>query len=172
MPTAGFFRRLPTNVGELTTYLRTHVQGSSSRDEAVFVAVSDALRTSGGLAAPRLRAAMLGALSRTPGVLVHLNQRDYLGRPAIRADFVNQRIRAGEIHSLYFDPTTFALLEERQGHNGHSTAEPTASPGYNQPALRRDVNDDVISGAAFVDVMITEKVVSTLPTVPAKCEHD
>ncbi len=169
MPSAAFFRGMPTDVGKLTTYLRNHVQGSSSRDEAVFVAVSDALRTSGGLASPRLRAAMVGALSRTPGVLVHLNQRDYLDRPAIRADFVDQRIRAGEIHSLYFDPTTFALLEERQGSNGQSTAEPTSSPGYNQPAPRRDLSTDVISGPAFVDVMVTDKVVGKLPTIPANC---
>jgi hypothetical protein len=171
-PTRAFFSAMPTNVGALTKYFRSHVQGSSSHDEAVFVAVGDALREANALASPKLRAAMVAMLSRTSGVRIHTGKRDYLDRPALRADFVDQRIRPGEIHSYYFDPATFAFLEERDGHNGQPSTYNAGSPGYNAPAPPRNPADDVISGAANIDIMTSEKIVTTLPTMPSRCKLD
>ncbi|HEU5007456.1 MAG TPA: hypothetical protein VFT67_10805 [Jatrophihabitantaceae bacterium] len=165
-PTTAFLASLPTNVDALNTYLRNHVQGSSSRDEAVFTAVGDALTTADGLASARLRAAFVGVLSRTPGVIVRQDDTDYLGRPAIRADFANQSIRPGEIQSLYFDPTTFQLLEKRNGRNDQPTTYNGPSPAYNAPAPGNADDPETLAGPAFVAVMTKEKAVDKLPTVP------
>jgi hypothetical protein len=109
-------------------------------------------------------------LSRTPGVLLHENQTDHLGRPAIRADFVDQRIRPGEVHSLYFDPASFRMLEERQGSNGRPTTYTGPSPAYDAaPGPGQD--PQVLTGAAFVTVMTSERVVDSLPTVPTDCQR-
>jgi hypothetical protein len=162
MPSRAFLDGLPTDPDRLEEYLRGHVQGSSSLDEAVFVAVSDALRTADGLASPKLRAAMLAVLSRTPGVTVFEGQRDYLGRPAIRADFVDQAIRPGEVHSLYFDPATFQLTEERFGSNGEPTSYDGPSPAYTAHA--EPGTDPVqLDTPAFVTVMRSEQVVDSVP---------
>jgi hypothetical protein len=165
-PTMSFFASLPTDVDALNRYMRAHVQGSSSLDEAVFTAVGDALNTTDGLASPRLRAALVGVLSRTHGVILHRDVTDYLNRPAIRADFVNQAIRPGEIQSLYFDPTTFQLLEQRTGHNDQPRTYSGPSPAYDAPAPGEADDPQALTGAAMVSVMTQEKTVDKLPTVP------
>jgi hypothetical protein len=161
-----FLASLPTDVDALNRYMRAHVQGSSSVDEAVFTAVGDALSTTDGLASPRLRAAFVGVLSRTPGVIVHRDVRDYLDRPAIRADFVNQHTRPGEVQSLYFDPTTFQLLEQRTGSNAQPDTYSGPSPAYGATASANADDPATLTGAAIVSVMTKEKAVNTLPTVP------
>jgi hypothetical protein len=153
----------------LQSYLRNHVEGSSSHDEAVFVAVGDALRTAGGLASPKLRAAMLAVLSRTPGVILHLDAQDYLQRPAIRADFVDQQIRPGAVHAYYFDPSDFRFLEERFAPNGEPSTHTGPSPAYDAPAGPA-ADPDVFTGAAFIDVIRSAEVVDHLPTLPADCK--
>jgi hypothetical protein len=169
-PTRSFFQSLPTDVGALNSYLRGHVAGSTSRNEAVFVAVGDALRTADGLATPRLRGALFAVLSRTPGVVVHENDQDYLGRPAIRADFVDQRNRPGEIQSLYFDPTRFQLLEERSGSNSQPQTYNGPSGPYEAQPPPGDTPQE-LTGAAYVDVMTSETIVDKLPTIPPNCNH-
>jgi hypothetical protein len=94
----------------LLHYLRSHVSGSTSRDEAVFVAVGDMLRT--GIVPPALRAAAIRVLERTPHVALGVTHTDALGRPVIRFDFVDTSKRANETQSLIFDPKTAALLGE------------------------------------------------------------
>ena len=168
-PTEDFLASMPTDVNGLNTYLRAHVEGSSSHDEAVFVAVSDALRTADGLASPRLRAAMIAVLSRTPGVTLHYNQQDIRGRSALRLDFVNQRIRPNDVHSLYFDPTTYQMLEEREGSNGQPATYNGPSPGYDDPAPAADAPDELPPGPAYVDVMTSEQVVDQLPPSAQGC---
>jgi hypothetical protein len=170
-PTLSFFASLPTGADALNEYMRDHVAGSSSRDEAVFVAVGDALRTADGLASPQLRGAFVAVLSRTAGVVVHEDQRDYLGRPAVRADFVDQRIRPGEIQSLYFDPSTFQLLEGRESSNSQPQTYTGPSPAYDAAPEPGD-DPDELSGAAFIDVMTSEAVVDTLPTLTQPCIND
>jgi hypothetical protein len=170
-PTLTFFASLPTDVTQLNSYIRNHVEGSSSHDEAVFVAVGDALSTADGLASPRLRAAMVGVLSLTPGVTIHENVQDYLGRPALRADFVNQEIRPGEVESLYFDPTSFQLTESRDGSNSAPSTYNGPSPAYEAPAPAPASADDPdgLTGAGFVEVMQSESVLDVLPSVPTGC---
>lgn len=167
-PSVAVLAKLPTDVHALGRFLRAHVDGSSSRDEAVFVAVADALRTADGLASPKLRAALLAVLSRTPGVQIHRGQRDYLGRPAIRADFVDQQIRPGEVHALYFDPVSFQLLEEGTWSNGQPSTYNGPSPAYtaHPPA---GVDPDQLPPAGFVTVMTTERVINALPAIPPTC---
>jgi hypothetical protein len=108
-PTPKLLASLPTNVDELNAYLRRNVTGSSSKDEAVFVAVGDLLR--GGYAPPALRAAMIRVLELTPHITA-TKTHDSLGRPAYRIDFVDHAIRPHETETLMFDPNTSAILEE------------------------------------------------------------
>ncbi len=164
-PTQHFFAALPTDVDKLDHYLRSTVQGSSSLDEAVFVSVGDALRTADGLASPKLKAAMLAVLSRTGGVVLHQGVPDYLGRPAIRADFVDQAIRPGEVHSYYFDPTTFRFLEESFARNGEPATYDGPSPAYTAHA-GPGVDPDRLSGPGFVSVSTHESIVDTRPRCP------
>lgn len=169
-PSRAFLAGLPTDVDSLESYLRSHVAGSSSHDEAVFVAVGDMLRMMDGFASPALRAAMLAVLSRTAGVTVHAGQRDYLDRPALRADFVDQRIRPGEVQSLYFDPTTFQLLEQRDSSAGGSPTYAGPSPAYDAHSTDGPTAAD-LGGAAFLDVLRTVEAVDQLPAVPAGCRQ-
>ena len=114
-PTQAFLRSMPTDVAALTEYLRSRVSGSDSRDEAVFVAITDTLQDSSGLASQRLRAAFLGVLERTDHVSVDRSARTPLGRSAVRVDFVDEKTRPGEIDSAYLDPSTYALVGQGSG---------------------------------------------------------
>jgi hypothetical protein len=113
-PTAAFLATFPTNPDQLRSFLRARVTGSSSKDEAVFVAVGDTLRT--GLPSPALRAAAFRVLQRTGHITVTANARDARGRASIRVDFTGRK--AG-VDSLYFDPTTSRIMEEAESINGH-----------------------------------------------------
>jgi hypothetical protein len=167
-PSRAFLAGLPTNVDQLADYLRGHVSGSTSRDEAVFVAVGDALRTGDLLATSQLRAALFGVLGTTSGVTVHPDEPDYLGRPATRVDFVDERNRPGEVQSLYFDPHTYQLLEERDAASGQSIPSNQPSPGYDDPPAGTGTPGQLI-GAAYVDVMVEERVVGSIPFDPSDC---
>ena len=109
-----FLAGLPTDAGRLRQYLRSHASGSSSRDEAVFVAVGDLLRT--GLASPKLRAAAIRVLEHTPHVTIGTPRTDALARSVIRFDFIDNSKRANEIQSLLFDSKSAALVEEIEGY--------------------------------------------------------
>lgn len=167
-PTKAFLDDLPTGVDALTAYLRGHVQGSSSTEEAVFVAVGDMLRMADGMASSQLRAGLVGVLSRTDGVTVHRNVHDVLGRPAVRADFVDQQKRPGAVASLYFDRATFQLLEERDGSNGEPSDPGGPSVAYTRPPIAGDTPAQ-LSGPANVDVMTSERVVDHLPDRLGTC---
>jgi hypothetical protein len=105
-----YLASLPTDTSALQHYLRAHVSGSTSRNEAVFVAVGDLLRT--GIAPPALRAAAIRVLARTSHVALGTTRSDALGRPVIRFDFIDNKGRPDEIQSLLFDPKTAALVGE------------------------------------------------------------
>lgn len=168
-PSRDFFANLPTDVGELTSYLRSHVSGSSSQDEAVFVAVGDALSDDDLLATSQVRAALVDVLADTPGVTVHPDQQDYLGRPAVRLDFVDERNRPGEIHSMYFDPHTYQFLEEREGSTGQPTTYGGPSPAYDTAPSGSTDGSGQLAGAAFLDVMVDERVVDSIPFDRSTC---
>lgn len=164
-PSKAFFARLPTDVAALERYFRTHVEGSSSRDEAVFLAVGDVLRNADALASPKLKAAMLAMLSRTGGVVLHEGVPDVLGRPTIRADFVNQAIRPGEVQSLFFDPRTFAVVEQGEFSNGQPSTYSGPSPAYTAHA-GAGVDPDQLSRPWYVEVVSHIAVVDALPACP------
>ncbi len=68
-----YLRSLPTDPTALDTYLRAHVTGSGSTDEAVFVAIADTLHNYEGLVPPDTRAAFIEVLARVPSVTVRSN---------------------------------------------------------------------------------------------------
>lgn len=190
-PTQAFFDGLPTEAGALRKYVRSHVSGSTSRDEATFVAAGDMLRYTDLLASSDLRAAYVQVLAQTGYTTLHEQDTDQLGRPAIRADFVDATNRPGETSSLYFDPQTFQLLEERHANgpqalttgpspaNGVATsaaADPAAadpysatpSPAWTSSGPKPDTPAE-LSGPAIVAVMTDEKVVDALPAEAQAC---
>jgi hypothetical protein len=107
-PSPAFLRSLPTGVAALQRYLRGHVTGSGSTDEAVFVAIGDMLRW--GYAPPALRAAAVNVLARTPHVELGATTRDPLGRPVREFEFVDAARRPGEVSSLLFDTRTAQIV--------------------------------------------------------------
>lgn len=102
---------LPTAAGDLETYLRAHVHGSSSTDEAVFVALGDILRST--TAPATLRSAALTVLARTDHVSLGAATTDSQGRRVQEFAFADDSIRAGVVQRFYIDPRTAQLLEER-----------------------------------------------------------
>lgn len=106
-----YITSLPTDTDELNDYLRSHASGSDSVDEAVFVAIGDLLRGANVPAA--LRSAALGVLAETDHVTVGPSKVDWHGRPVEEFDFIDNSLRLGVVESLFFDPHTAALLDER-----------------------------------------------------------
>jgi hypothetical protein len=170
-PTAAYLAALPTDPNQLADYLLNHVHGSTSKDEAVFVAVDDMLRNFDGFASPRLKAAMVDVLSRSHLVTVHSGVDDDFGRPAIRVDFMDQARRPGELTSLYFDPTSFQLLERRDGSNGRPGPEPGPSFPYSATPTNPGSTTDVLSGPANIELVTTE-VVRHMPYDANGCTVD
>lgn len=171
-PTQAFFDQMPTNEMQLNDYLRGHVQGSTSQDEAIFVAAADSLRTADLLASSRLRAAWVEVMSHASRITVHSGVRDYLNRPAVRVDFVDQTQRPGELNSLYFDPATFQLLEERDGSSGAPDSFSGPSPAWSGPLPSNEATTtgDELTGPAHVSVVTDEKVVDQLPDAIQNCQ--
>jgi hypothetical protein len=169
-PTQALFDEMPTNEVQLTDYLRSHVAGSTSRDEAMFVAAGDSLRTADLLASSALRAAWVEVLSHSSRVTVHPDARDYLNRPAVRVDFVDQTQRPGELSSLYFDQQTFQLLEERSGRSGAPDSYNGPSPAWNGPVPPGQPDSGgELTGPATITVVTEEKVVDHLPGAIQNC---
>ncbi|WP_460603458.1 hypothetical protein [Jatrophihabitans fulvus] len=171
-PTRSWFDGLPTDPAALDRWLRSHVSGSTSRDEAVFVAVGDMLRDGGPLASSRLRASLVSVLSRTGGVTVHRAVTGPDGRAAVRADFVDQDKRPGELRSLYFAPGSFELVAETSARTGGPRTATGGSPAYSSPpragATARDLPVSALSGGSTSRVA----VVDTLPADVKDCRSD
>lgn len=168
-PTAAFFDQLPTAPNSLESYMRAHVSGSSSQDEALFVATGDMLRNTDLLASAQLRAAAVDVLSGISGITVHSATTDYLGRPAVRVDWTNQALRPGEVSSLYFDPATFQLLEERTGPSGASSTYSGPSPAYSAHESGASAPPDQLADPATMTVMTSESVVDSVPADVQQC---
>lgn len=141
-PSPKFLAALPTDVSDLRDYLRSHVSGSSSSDEAVFVAVGDMLR--GGMASPALRAASIRVLERTPHITAS-SGTDSLGRPALVITFYDRHARANQTQVLLFDPNTSVLLEEQQRATEGGTLGFTAT--YTQARTVDAVPAEVLANA-------------------------
>lgn len=121
-----FLMSLPTDPDALSDYLRSHVHGSNSQDEAVFSAVREMLLD--GLPQPALRAAALRVLENTPHVTAKSGP-DSLGRRAIVVTFDDQSTRPDETQSLYFDPDTAAFLGVRWTSPGLDSTTTATSAG-------------------------------------------
>lgn len=103
----GFAATMPTDPHELDAFLRARVTGSTSQDEAVFVAIGDMLRQEA--APPALRAAALRTLGLNPKATVTKGQ-DPTGRPCLVVTFVDEGQRPGERQVLFLDEGTGDLL--------------------------------------------------------------
>ncbi|GAA3872402.1 hypothetical protein GCM10022381_14330 [Leifsonia kafniensis] len=100
---------LPTDPDALLTYLYEHAQGSSSKDEAVFVRVADLLRD--GLVPAPLRAAMYKAIAQVPGVYLsdaEVNLDGHTGVAISRKD-----PSRSYTDQIIIDPTTGLLIGMR-----------------------------------------------------------
>ncbi|PZS37003.1 MAG: hypothetical protein DLM58_00360 [Pseudonocardiales bacterium] len=150
---------LPTDTDGLQRYLLSHVCGSSSRDEAMFVGVADMLR--GDYAPTALRVAAIHVLERTGHVTTHQSQ-DAQGHPALQVDFIDHSIRAGETQSLFFDPNTSALLQEQINGGGMDF---TATYSASSTATR--VPADVLAKAVR-----QEDHADPVPSVTPSCTWD
>jgi len=113
-----FLASLPTDPAGLRRYLRSHVSGSNSTDEAVFVFIGDTLRDGGAPAA--LRSAMIIVLTLTDHVTLSTTRRDELGRAAEEFDYVDDARRPGVVQALSFDPVTAELIDEATTGDGSS----------------------------------------------------
>ncbi len=106
----GYAATMPTEAHALDLFLRTRVSGSTSQDEAVFVAIGDMLKQEA--APPDLQAAAIRTLGLNPKVRV-TREKDPSGRPAVKATFIDEGARPGSSSSLFLDPATGALLAEQ-----------------------------------------------------------
>jgi hypothetical protein len=105
-PNTDYLDSLPTDAHALETYLRAHVQGSNSTDQAIFVAISDTLHNYEGLVPPNLRAAFVGVLAQVPSVTVRSGVRYGDGATATTFTYKNEG-------SLWFDESTAQLVYEQ-----------------------------------------------------------
>lgn len=148
-PTWGWMRpdyaaTMPAEPHLLDAFLRARILGSSSPDEAVFVAVGDMLGQEA--ADPELRAAAIGVLGLNPHVTVE-RTRDPEGRDALKATFTDETTRPGTRQYLYLSPDTGALLG--QGFEGNGVT-------YDSLVTLREVVDAL--PADLVGVLGTDKV--------------
>lgn len=96
--------RLPTDPDALRSLLDDRVKGSSSHDEAVFVALGDVLRM--GYVPAAARAAAIEVAAGLPEVTVTRT-----GTETTLA-FVDEEIRPGQVQAMVFDTATAALVRE------------------------------------------------------------
>jgi hypothetical protein len=99
---------LPTDPAQLYKRLHKDASGSSSKDEAVFVAVGDMMRTQ--VASPVLRAAAINALAFLP-VDVTRGARTTTGKEGVLISM--ERPRKQGTGALLVDEHTSAVIEER-----------------------------------------------------------
>jgi len=135
---------MPTEPHLLDAFLRARALGSTSPDEAVFVAIGDMLRQEA--APPAVRAAAIGVLGLNPKVTVE-RTTDTQSRPALKVTFTDEAMRPGTRQYLYLAPDTGVLLG--RGSNG---------PGWDYQSVitHREVVDALPTDLAAV--LGTEKV--------------
>jgi len=104
---------MPTEPHLLDAFLRARALGSTSQDEAVFVAIGDMLRQEA--APPAVRAAAIGVLGLNPKVTVE-HTTDTQTRPVLKVTFTDEAMRPGTRQYLYLAPDTGVLLG--RGSNG------------------------------------------------------
>jgi hypothetical protein len=145
------------------------VNGSSSQDEALFVAAGDMLRQADLLAPSQLRAALVTVLSGISGMTVHTGVTDARGRPVVRVDWVNQALRPGDLSALYFDASTYQLLEERDGASGGPSSYNGPSPAYTAHESDPAPTAEQLPNPANVEVVTAESVADSVPSDVLDC---
>ncbi|MFT3875069.1 MAG: hypothetical protein QM708_01365 [Propioniciclava sp.] len=118
---------MPAEPHLLDAFLRLRAMGSTSQDEAVFIAIGDMLRAES--APVSVRVAAIGVLGLNPKVTAE-HSTDPEGRPALKVTFVDEATRPGMRQVLYLDPTSGVLLAKE------STTE---SSRYLSVVTRREV---------------------------------
>ncbi len=151
-PTPAYLATLPTEPAALYDYLYTHVSGSASHEEAIFVAIGDMLR--GGFAPPELRSAAIRVLTHLPHVSLSDTATDPLGRTVQQFEFADDSARQGAVESMAFDPATAQILDEGFSSHGGS---PMVMDG---PSGRRVLSSDLDYTSSVV-------VADTVEAVPA-----
>ncbi|MDO5498255.1 MAG: hypothetical protein Q4F67_01090 [Propionibacteriaceae bacterium] len=101
---------MPRDPAALERWLRLRVSGSLTKDEAVFVALTDMLRRNNP--DPELRAVMIETLPRISQVVVETGRADSLGRAATVISRAEPE-RQGLVDRYYFSPATGRFLEQQ-----------------------------------------------------------
>ncbi len=135
---------MPTEPHLLDAFLRARALGSTSPDEAVFIAISDMLLKEA--APPAVRSAAIGVLGLNPKVTVE-RTTDTLSRPALKVTFTDEAMRPGVQQYLYLAPDTGVLL-------GHGSIGPDRD--YQSVITNRQVVDALPADLAAA--LGTEKV--------------
>lgn len=113
----GYAATMPTDAHALDLFLRARAIGSTSQDEAVFVAIGDMLKQEA--ATPQVRAAAIGALALNTKITV-ADGSDPSGRKALIVTLVDEAARPKVKQSLYLDTATGYLLANRDSHESGS----------------------------------------------------
>ncbi len=129
---------LPTTASALEATVRASAQGSTSADEAVFVALGDLLRL--GYADPALRASAIEVLAGIPGVTTDTVTRN--GQPALVVVFRDEAHRPQVAQTLTFDPSTSVLVAE-----GMTAPETAYAAVYSQQRFTAVVPAAVVANA-------------------------
>ncbi|HBX80850.1 MAG: CU044_5270 family protein [Propionibacteriaceae bacterium] len=148
----GYAATMPTEPHALDAFLRARALGSSSQDEAVFVAIGDMLKAEA--APPAQRSAAIRALALNPKVTV-ANGVDPTGRATLVVTFVDENTRPGVRQVLFLDGATGDLMGEARYH---------ASGSYVATVTVREVVDALPD--AIAKELGTEKVVNVGNTEP------
>ncbi|MDJ1130746.1 CU044_5270 family protein [Streptomyces iconiensis] len=109
-PTYRWMSTLPTDPDELLDYLyaKTPKAGEQERDQAVFVQIG---RLVGGVAPPKVAAALFQAAARIPGVAHAPQAHDAIGRKGV--GIARSDTRSGERTEWIFDADTYRYLGSR-----------------------------------------------------------
>jgi hypothetical protein len=154
-PTPAYLASLPTDPSQLGSYLQSHVTGSSSKDQAIYVAVGDLMRP--GYASPALSSALIQVLESTANVTAETTT-DRTGRPAVKVTFTDPTGLNGP-DSLLFDPTNSALIEEQEG--------PRFTADYTERDVVDAVPSDVVSHTGSTTANPTPTATSRPTSIPA-----
>lgn len=137
-PTPATIDQWPTDAPALEALLRSEATGWTSEDEAVFVAIGDALAL--GYTPPAIRAAAIDVLSNLTQVTTA--SRTVNGVALLDASFRDEAARPGVTATLTFDSSTSELVAESQTGGGADYAAE-----YSQRSLVPSVPAEVTAAA-------------------------
>lgn len=124
-PGPGALTDLPREPHELVHYLSSRVSGSSSKEEAIFVALADLLHSD--LADSPLRATMFRAMGLLPHVAVDDNAVDARGRHGVELIWDRPHTKQEVRQTMTFDPANARLLEESSSYTYDTPLQPHSS---------------------------------------------